>query len=157
MTIKYQDSRVFTYEQEFIFNIIKNVADYKEFLPWCNNSFIDKNVDNSFIGTLELGLPQFNFTFMSDVVYQSYETVQANLRNSSNDLIKTLNCIWVLEKVEDNSTNVNFNIEMSLKYSFMEWQLKQYLKHLVNKLSNSFEKRAYFLYNKRSDIDNKLS
>ena len=49
-----------------VFKIINTVENYKNFVPYCNDSFITENSDGTIKGTLKFNLKGFDVTFTTN-------------------------------------------------------------------------------------------
>ena len=66
---KQEEKQLVPYTKDQMFDLVSNIDEYKEFLPWCNDSriigreeFEDHDV---VIADLEIGYDQFIYTYRS--------------------------------------------------------------------------------------------
>jgi len=130
-------------------NLILDIDNYKEFLPWCTNSKIisKKKNQNSIeiIADLEIG-----YSFAKDV-YTSHVKYDIKKRkiivNAINGPLKTLENIWTLNEINESECDVEFFINLELKNIILNKMLNKMFDIGFKKILNSFEKRAKFLAN----------
>ena len=68
---KQEEKQLVAYTKDQMFDLVSNIDEYKEFLPWCNDSKIisrDRFDDYEVvIADLEIGYDQFVYTYRSEV------------------------------------------------------------------------------------------
>ena len=71
--------KIFNYPTKKVIDLILNINEYKNFLPWCNESIIHskeekKNYD-IIIADLEIGYKIFSDTYSSKVIYDKKKNI----------------------------------------------------------------------------------
>ena len=68
---KQEEKKIVSYTRDQMFDLVSNIEEYKEFLPWCNDSKIisRERFDDYEVVTadLEIGYDQFIYTYRSEV------------------------------------------------------------------------------------------
>ncbi len=139
----------FHYPLGLIENLILDIDNYKEFLPWCTNSKIISKKENQssieIIAELEIG-----YSFAKDV-YTSHVKYDKKKRkiivNVIKGPLKTLENIWILNKINENECDIEFFINIELNNMILNKMLDKMFDIGFRKILNSFEKRAKFLAN----------
>ena len=139
----------FHYPLGLIENLILDIDNYKEFLPWCTNSKIISKKENQssieIIAELEIG-----YSFAKDV-YTSHVKYDKKKRkiivNAIKGPLKTLENIWILNKINENECDIEFFINIELNNMILNKMLDKMFDIGFQKILNSFEKRAKFLAN----------
>ena len=140
----------FHYPLGLIENLILDIDNYKEFLPWCTNSKIisKKKNQNSIeiIADLEIG-----YSFAKDV-YTSHVKYDIKKRkiivNAINGPLKTLENIWTLNEINESECDVEFFINLELKNIILNKMLNKmllsskYLDELADLLQKEINKRG---------------
>ena len=134
---------------DLIENLILDIDNYKEFLPWCTNSKIISKKKNKnsieIIADLEIG-----YSFAKDV-YTSHVKYDIKTKkiivNAIDGPLKILENIWILNKINENECEVEFFINLELKNIILNKMLDKMFDIGFKKILNSFEKRAKFLAN----------
>lgn len=142
-------TKKFCYPLELIENLILDIDNYKEFLPWCTNSKIiskKKNKDSiEIIADLEIG-----YSFAKDVYtsHVKYDIMKKKIIvNAIDGPLKILENIWILNQISKNECEVEFFINLELKNVILNKMLDKMFDIGFEKILNSFEKRAKFLAN----------
>jgi len=142
-------TKKFCYPLELIENLILDIDNYKEFLPWCTNSKIiskKKNKDSiEIIADLEIG-----YSFAKDVYtsHVKYDIMKKKIIvNAIDGPLKILENIWILNQISKNECEVEFFINLELKNIVLNKMLDKMFDIGFEKILDSFEKRAKFLAN----------
>ena len=142
-------TKKFYYPLELIENLILDIDNYKEFLPWCTNSKVISKKKNKnsieIIADLEIG-----YSFAKDVYtsHVKYDLMTKEITvNAINGPLKILENIWTLNKINKNECEVEFFINLELKNIILNKMLNKMFDIGFKKILNSFEKRAKFLAN----------
>lgn len=142
-------TKKFYYPLELVENLILDIDNYKEFLPWCINSKIiskKKNKDSiEIIADLEIG-----YSFVKDVYtsHVKYDIMKKKIIvNAIDGPLKILENIWILNQISKNECEVEFFINLELKNVILNKMLDKMFDIGFEKILDSFEKRAKFLAN----------
>ena len=129
--------------KEKLINIVLDIEKYPEFVPWCLGGKIHKKKDGKenleITADLTIGKGLFRDTYRSFVIYNKLQdtikvtNLKGPLRNLENN--------WFFKEV-GNFCEVNFYVDFELKNRLLNYLMKKYFKIGVNKISDSFEKRA---------------
>ena len=96
--------KIFNYPAKKVIDLILNINDYKNFLPWCNESIIHsteekKNYD-IIIADLEIGYKIFSDTYSSKVIYDKKKNIiEVSCLAGP---VETLSNIWKIKKINNN-------------------------------------------------------
>src|SRR6056300_348504 len=133
--------KIFNYPTKKVIDLILNINDYKNFLPWCNESIIHsteekKNYD-IITADLEIGYKIFSDTYSSKVIYDKKKNIiEVSCLARP---VKTLSNIWKIKKINNNKCEVNFFIEIELKNKMLNQLLNKFFDLGFEKILNSFE------------------
>tara|TARA_B100000035_G_scaffold304484_1_gene304263 strand:+ start:13 stop:465 length:453 start_codon:yes stop_codon:yes gene_type:complete len=140
-------TKKFCYPLSLIENLILDIDNYKDFLPWCTNSKVISKKKNKncieIIADLEIG-----YSFAKDVYtsHVKYDIITKKIIVHAIDgPLKTLENIWTLNKINKNECEVEFYINLELKNVILNKMLDKMFDIGFKKILNSFEKRAKFL------------
>jgi len=135
-------------------NLIKMVLDiekYPEFVPWCIGSKIHSKLEMRISGNIEIiadltiGKSFFNETYKSFVVYsKSEDTIQVTNMDGP---LKYLENNWFFKKI-GNDSEVDFQVDFELKNTMLNILMEKSFNIGLNKIADSFEKRAIELFEK---------
>jgi ribosome-associated toxin RatA of RatAB toxin-antitoxin module len=65
--------------KEMIFNLINNVDEYENFLPWCSSSNILSDDDQTMSAEIEISKSLVNWKFTTKNIIQKYKIINLQL------------------------------------------------------------------------------
>ena len=135
--------------KEDLIELVLNIEEYPNFIPYCLDAKIyenkiERNV-NYIIADLTIGKGPFKDTYKSDVkFFKDKNTIY--VKNIDGPL-KYLENEWHFKDLE-NSTEVSFYVNFELKNKFLNLIMKNSFKYGLEKIADSFQKRAEDLFKK---------
>ena len=127
--------------------MILDIEQYPKFVPWClDGKIYEKKDSKDFIeikADLRVGKKFINEVYSSLVLYSKKKDLitVANIEGP----LKHLKNEWKFKEI-NNKTQLDFNIDFELKNNFLNMIMKKYFNIGVNKIADSFEKRAIKLF-----------
>ena len=129
--------------------MILDIEKYPEFVPWCLNGKIRKNVDRSDMIEMEadltVGKSFLNQTYKSHVTY--YKEKDKIIVGNIGGPLKYLKNEWEIREV-NNQSEVSFKIDFEIKNIFYNMIMKRSFNQGLKNIADAFEKRAVQLFNK---------
>ena len=140
--------RLIDNRKDKLIEFVLDIEKYPEFIPFCENSKIyernDDGVIINIIADLTIGKGPFKDTFKSDVKF-----------NKKNDHIHVVNIEGPLNYMENNwrfieqgnftdgyKTEVIFDIDFEIKNKFLNILMNKSFQYGLEKIADSFQKRA---------------
>jgi Oligoketide cyclase/lipid transport protein len=140
--------RLIDNRKDKLIEFVLDIEKYPEFIPFCENSKIHEKNDNgdviNIIADLTIGKGPFKDTFKSDVKF-----------NKKNDHIHVVNIKGPLNYMENNwkfiekgnltigyKTEVIFDIDFEIKNKFLIILMDKSFQYGLEKIADSFQKRA---------------
>lgn len=124
-----------------LYNIVLNIEEYPDYIPWCSNIEIINRKKNEIIANMIVNykfLPTQKFT--SKVVYSSNKKIIKT--NYINGPLRDLNTTWEFLELQENKTKIIFTISFEFK-NFAHQKLAELFFPLIEtKMMNSFIERA---------------
>ena len=136
-------------KKEQLIDLVLDIEKYPEFVPFCVDAKIyeKKEKDNLLliIADLTIGKGPFKDTYKSDVKYnkKSNSIFVTNLDGP----LKHLKNTWYF-KEENNVTEVSFEVDFELKNEFLNIVMTKSFQFALDKIAESFQKRAESLFKK---------
>jgi len=131
-------------------NLIKMVLDiekYPEFVPWCLDGKIYKNIDKGqtieIVADLTIGKSFFKETYKSFVIYD--KSSDSILVTNMDGPLKHLKNKWFFKQKGENS-EVNFHVDFELKNKILNMLMIKTFDIGLKKIANAFEQRAIDLF-----------
>ncbi|AKM07045.1 type II toxin-antitoxin system RatA family toxin [Pelagerythrobacter marensis] len=142
-----RESRTVPYSAEQMFDLVADVARYKEFLPWVIATRVRSNNEEEMVADMVVGFKSFRESFTSrvtkrrpdmiDVVY-----VDGPLRDLDNE--------WHFTDLPEGGSRIDFSVQFAFKNRVFEALAGQYFDRAFRKMVNAFEERARDLYGSSS-------
>ena len=142
--------KIISCKKKDLIDMVLDIERYPEFVPWCLEGKVNEKKESVDLieikADLKVGKKFINETYSSLVIY--YKEKDMILVTNLGGPLKHLKNQWNFKKV-NNSTQLEFLINFELKSSLLNRIMKKYFNFGLNKIADSFEERANFLYNKK--------
>ncbi len=126
------------YNHELLFNLVADIEEYPNFLPWCEAARVNSKIDNVIIAELAIKYHFFRGSYSSKVILIPYSEIIVELDHGP---FKHLSNNWKFIPLENN-TQVDFTLDFQLKSSFLENIMSKELESYSHKLMDAFIKKA---------------
>jgi ribosome-associated toxin RatA of RatAB toxin-antitoxin module len=126
-----EKSVLVTFSAQQMFDLVRNVNDYPQFLPWCSTGQaeqLEPLLEKATVGIAFSGIKQ-SFCTMNRL-----ETNKAIRMALLNGPFKALQGEWVFTELASNACKINFRLE----YEFSSKILEQLVGPVFHKIANSF-------------------
>ncbi len=145
-------TKIFNYSNKDLINLVLNIDEYKNFLPWCLDSKVislkNKNKNNiEIIADLKIGFKSYKEIYTSRVEYDNINSsitvtcIKGNIR-------KLLNT-WKFNKLDSNQCSVDFYINIELNNFLLNILFSKFFNYGFDKILESFEDRAKKIIKKK--------
>lgn len=144
---EYNFNKVLPYSLDLLFNIIKDVDHYYEFLPGVAHSETYDHAQAHFTGKLTIAYKALKQTYQSRVIFKQDEH-SAYVRSTAIDgPFHHLKSYWDLNRVgeDKNSCEVNLMLDFDFNSIIMKHLLTPYLDKGAYSMIDAFEQRAHDL------------
>lgn len=131
-----------------IYNLIVEIEQYPEFLPWCSAARIIEENEHQLIADLVISYKAFTEHYRSQVDLfppNDHENAGVNVTMISGPF-KFLKNDWKLKKVSESITEVDFYINFEFKSKMLEKLIGIMFSKACDKMIAAFEARADELY-----------
>ena len=142
--------RLIDCNKEQLIDLVLDIENYPSFIPYCLDAKIyQKKKEGNLIlivADLTIGKGPFKATYKSDVKFYKDKDI-IKVTNIEGPL-KYLDNKWVfLEK--DNSTEISFDIDFEIENKFLNIVMNKSFQYGLDKIADSFQKRANDLFKGR--------
>ena len=139
--------RLIECKKDQLIDLVLDIEKYPEFVPFCHDARVfKKNKEENFtfiIADLTIGKGPLKDTYKSDVTF-----------DEKNSLIKVKNIGGPLKHLENNwkfkdhdcGSEIFFDIDFEIKNKFLNMVMTKSFEYGLNKIADSFQKRAEELY-----------
>ena len=136
-------------KKEQLIDLVLDIEKYPEFVPFCMGAKVYEKKEKGnlllIVGDLTIGKGPFKDTYKSDVKYNKKED-SIFVTNLDGPLKRLENTCQF--KQENNFTEVRFEVDFELKNEFLNILMTKSFQFALNKIAESFQKRAENLFNK---------
>jgi coenzyme Q-binding protein COQ10 len=146
---KHFEKKIVNFTAKQMYELVADIDNYREFLPWCNDSKIIEvtNIDNekkTLIADLEIGYKDLVYTYRSNVLLDNQElTIKVDFVHGP---FKNLDNSWIFKKIDDQSCEIEFFIDFELNVGVLNLLISKFFDKAFKKMVNSFENRANQIY-----------
>ena len=146
---KHFEKKIVNFTAKQMYELVADIDNYREFLPWCNDSKIIEvtNIDNekkTLIADLEIGYKDLVYTYRSNVLLNDQElTIKVDFVHGP---FKNLDNSWIFKKIDDQSCEIEFFIDFELNVGVLNLLISKFFDKAFKKMVNSFENRANQIY-----------
>ena len=141
--------RLIECKKKNLIDLVLDIEKYPEFIPFCYNAKIYKNENKGdfkiIIADLSIGKGPFKDTYRSDVKFNKKDN-SIYVKNIDGPLNHLTN-IWNFKEI-NNMTEVTFDIDFEIKNKFLNTIMSASFQFGLDKIADSFQKRAEELFRK---------
>ena len=125
---------------ETIFNLINDIENYPNYLPWCTNTKVEKQSDTVIIGKIYISksLIKWNFSTMNSI--NKNKSIDLKLVDGPFD---DFNGRWLFTRIDSNNTKVSLEINYKFKSSIIELSIEPIFTSIMNSILQSFIQEAF--------------
>mgnify|MGYP001319968807 FL=1 len=142
--------RLIECNKEQLVDLVLDIESYPKFIPYCLDAKIYEKKEEKnlilIIADLTIGKGPFKATYKSDVRFNK-DTDTILVTNIEGPL-KHLDNKWVFHE-KDNSTEISFYIDFEIKNKFLNIVMSKSFQYGLDKIADSFQKRANDLFKGR--------
>ena len=145
---KQNEEKIVSFTKDQMFDLVADINNYSEFLPWCNKSSIIKQESNddtfNVIADLEIGYGQFIYTYRSNVTMDKNKNyIKVNHLEGPFNYLENE---WKFEEISKTSSKIIFSIDFELNIKIFDVLITKFFDKAFQKMVNSFHQRAEDIY-----------
>jgi ribosome-associated toxin RatA of RatAB toxin-antitoxin module len=136
-------SKVLPYSAEQMYDLVNDVSQYREFIPYCTHSDIIEQHDQHLSATLGFGFAGFEQKFSTKNTLIPGQRIQVNLLNGP---FNHLEGIWTFISRAKDCSEVSVDFAFELNHGFLNTLFNPVLKEVTSRLVQTFADRAQSQY-----------
>ena len=140
-----KQTRTVPFRPEQMFDLVVDVANYPEFLPWCVASRVREQSETHIVADLVIGFKLVRERFTSRVTLDrealAIDTalVEGPFKHMTNN--------WRFNPANDGkSTEIDIHVDFAFRSAILQRLLEPFFEEAQRRLIGAFEKRAFQLY-----------
>ena len=142
--------RLIECNKEQLVDLVLDIESYLKFIPYCLDAKIYEKKEEKnlilIIADLTIGKGPFKATYKSDVRFN--KDTDTILVTNIDGPLKHLDNKWVFHE-KDSSTEISFDIDFEIENKFLNIVMDKSFQYGLNKIADSFQKRANDLFKGR--------
>ncbi len=143
----------YTYESEYsveqLYQLVVDIEQYPEFLPWCSAARVLEETDHYIVADLIISFKAFTEHYRSQVALTPPKKGKAAVEVSLiSGPFKRLNNNWKFETLKNGGTLIEFYIDFEFKSALLQKLIGLLFNKACQKMVASFEARAKDLFGK---------
>lgn len=148
---RHHERRLLRFSQSLLFEVVSDVSQYAQFVPWCKQSTVLTRLDAKHMtAELQVGFQVFSERYLSHVTIESPKRVIAISKQTQ--LFDHLRSEWNFSPSSSdpqNATWVTFAIEFQFKSALYNEVSELFMQEVVKKMVKAFETRCLALQSQR--------
>jgi ribosome-associated toxin RatA of RatAB toxin-antitoxin module len=135
------------YSPQEMFQLVNNVGDYAEFLPWCRSSRVLTETETEMEASVEIAKGVLNQTFTTRNTLSRGHRIDIELVDGP---FKKLTGYWQFDALKmENACKVNLALEFEFDNTMISIAARPVFTQIANSLVDAFCKRAVEVYGER--------
>jgi coenzyme Q-binding protein COQ10 len=136
------EDRIFPYSAEQMYDLVADVNEYPNFLPWCIGARLYNINDDDFYADLIIGFKVFRERFTSHVMLSDGK-IQINYIKGP---LEHLHNVWRFEDCDEGGCKLHFEVDFEFKNKIFQKMVGGLFTEAVRRMVSSFELRAKEIY-----------
>ncbi|KEO91464.1 cyclase [Erythrobacter longus] len=142
-----RETRRLPYSAEQMFDLVADVAKYREFLPWVIATRVRSDSDTEMLADMVVGFKSIRETFTSRVMKTRPSQIAVHYVDGP---LSDLDNVWTFRAIDDTSCEIDFAVDFEFKNRVFQAIAGQYFDRAFRKMVAAFEMRAGELYGNNS-------
>lgn len=138
-----RETRRLPYSAEQMFDLVADVAKYREFLPWVIATRVRSDTDTEMLADMVVGFKSIRETFTSRVMKTRPSQIAVHYVDGP---LSDLDNVWTFRAIDDTTCEIDFAVDFEFKNRVFQAIAGQYFDRAFRKMVAAFETRAGELY-----------
>lgn len=142
-----REQRVVPYSAAQMFDLVADVARYREFLPWVVATRIRSDSETEMVADMVVGFNALRESFTSRVIKRRPEELEVIYVDGP---LRDLDNVWRFTDLPEGGCRIDFDVQFTFRNRVFEALAGQYFDRAFRKMVEAFETRAHALYGNNS-------
>ena len=143
MTTRIQRSALLPYPAQALFDLVNDVANYPQFLPWCRASEVLEASETHMLASLEVAKGSIGQRFVTRNVLLPGQRIEMNLQEGP---FTSLNGVWEFKALGDKACKISLDLTFDYAGPLVRATLGPLFNQATNTMVDAFCQRAKQLY-----------
>ena len=139
------EKRVLQHSQDHLYQMVADVEQYPQFLPWCTALRIRSRSEEQVTADMMIGFKIFREKFTTRVTFSPPDRIDVEYLNGP---FRYLNNHWIFIPQDEGSCMVDFYVDFEFHSKILQKTIGLVFNEAVQKMIGAFESRADDLYGK---------
>ncbi len=140
---RHAERRVLAYTPEQLFDLVVDVEQYPEFLPWCIGAAVTARHEKSFVADLAIGFHALKTSYVSKVEFERPSRIDVALVQGP---FRHLDNRWQFSDAGPGRTEIAFEVDFEFRSLLFSKMMTPIFGGAVKRMIREFESRAKHLY-----------
>lgn len=136
-------SALIPYSAEKMYQLVADVDNYEQFLPWCGRSTVLSQTDDEVKGQIEIQHTGMNKTFTTLNRMQKNKMIEMRLLEGP---FKHLQGFWRFDALDENGCKISLDLEFEFSNKLVSMAFGPVFSQIANSMVDAFCKRANEIY-----------
>lgn len=140
------ERRVVPFTPREVYDVVADVDEYHDFVPWCTDSAVIKRIDDRHVvADLAVGFRLLSERYTSVITLNPTVSVNVDVPNST--LFEYLINDWTFEEgPRAGSTELTFFVEFAFRNPLYQRATDLFFEDVVKQMVSAFERRCHIMY-----------
>ncbi len=134
-----------SYNCSEMFDLVNNVKDYPNFLPWCKSVTLVSQTDSEIVASVQMGGAGLEKSFTTKNIITPNKIIQMSLVNGPFDHLLGY---WKFDQLGNEGCKITLDLEFEIKNRLLNMSLGPVFTKICTSLVDGFIKRANEIYGK---------
>jgi ribosome-associated toxin RatA of RatAB toxin-antitoxin module len=139
-------SAIVPYSCAEMYDLVTNIDEYPDFLPWCGGSRIISSTPEKLVAEIQIAYKKINKGFTTENTLMPNERMVMNLVEGP---FKHLRGDWVFTQLEDRACKVALELDFEFSNKLIAFAIGPIFSNIANTFVDNFRQRAEQVYGKR--------
>lgn len=139
-------SAIVPYTCTEMYDLVANIGDYPDFLPWCGGSRIISSTPEKLVAELQIAYKKINKSFTTENILMPNERMIMNLVEGP---FRHLRGDWVFTVLDDRASKVALDLDFEFSSKLIAFAVGPIFSNIASTFVDNFRQRAEQVYGKR--------
>ena len=139
-------SAIVPYTSMEMYELVKNVDAYSDFLPWCGGARTLSSEGDKTVARIDIDFKGLKKSFVTENVNDPGRKIEIKLREGP---FRVLKGSWIFTDAGQQASRVNLDLDFEFSGSMLDRLLGPVFKTISGSMVDSFVKRAEQVYGRR--------